>query len=117
LSPAPAADVAGCVFHTLALQGVTLDRATYDTLLPLYLRTAEDAIVFYAADSDLNGLAYDRHAEEITANAFVRSVRAASADYLADPLGPPLIPNWNRVDSALPDFFAEFRDAVHLDNA
>jgi glucosyl-3-phosphoglycerate synthase len=112
-----AGDVAKCVFRTLAVQGVRLDRGVFDTLLAVYLRTAEDAIRFYAADSDLNGLAYDRHDEELTAGAFVRSLRAAIADYEADPLGPPLIPNWNRVDSALPDFFADFREAVRLDNA
>jgi len=112
-----AADVAKCVFRTLAVQGVRLDRGVFDTLLAVYLRTAEDAIRFYAADSALNGLTYDRHDEELTANAFVRSVRTASADYLADPLGPPLIPNWNRVDSALPGFFADFREAVRRDNA
>ena len=33
-----------------------------------------------------------------------------------DPLWSPLIPNWNRVESALPTFLDEFREAVHADN-
>jgi glucosyl-3-phosphoglycerate synthase len=110
------ADIAKCVFHTLALQGVKLDRGIFDTLLSVYLRTAEDAIRFYAADSELNGLDYDRHAEELTAAAFVKSIQSAATDYLANPLGGSLIPNWNRVESALPNFFADLREAVEADN-
>jgi glucosyl-3-phosphoglycerate synthase len=48
-----ASDVTKCIFHTLAIQGVRLDRGVFDTLLPVYLRSAEDAIRFHAADSDL----------------------------------------------------------------
>ena len=47
---------------------------------------------------------------------FAQSIRAASASFLEDPLGSPLIPNWNRVQSALPDFFRDMREAVRLDN-
>jgi glucosyl-3-phosphoglycerate synthase len=111
-----AADVAKCIFHTLAIQGVTLDRNIFDTLLSVYLRTAEDAIRFHAADAGINGLTYDRHEEELIAAAFVGSLRTAADDYLVNPLGDPLIPNWNRIESALPGFFAEFRAAVDADN-
>lgn len=112
-----AADVAGCVFHTLALQGVPLGRAQFDALFAVYLRTAEDAIRTYDAVAGLNGLRYDRHEEEILAGHFVRSLRAAADAYLADPLGPALIPNWNRVEAACPAFLEEYRDAIELDNS
>ncbi len=112
-----AVDVAGCVFRTLALQGVPLDRAHFDTLLAVYLRAAEDAIRTHAADAVLNGLVTNRHEEETIAASFGRSLRAAADAYLADPAGPPLIPNWNRVEAARPGFFAEFRAAVERDNA
>ncbi|HEY8901892.1 MAG TPA: hypothetical protein VIM61_15880 [Chthoniobacterales bacterium] len=111
-----ATDVARCVFSTLALQGVALSRAHFDTLLAVYLRTAEDAIRHHSADAELNGLALDRHEEEGIAALFVKSLRAAADDYLADPLGAPLIPNWNRVESAWPGFFGELRAAVERDN-
>jgi glucosyl-3-phosphoglycerate synthase len=112
-----ASDVAGCVFRTLALQGIPLDRARFDTLLAVTQRTAEDAIRTYDAVAGLNGLTTNRHDEEILAAHFVRALRTAAEAYLADPLGPPLIPNWNRVEAALPDFFSEFSDAVEKDNA
>ena len=111
-----ATDVAGCVFRTLALQGVPLDRAQFDALLAVYLRTAEDAIRTYDAVAGLNGLVTNRHEEEILAGHFVRSLRDAADAYLADPLGAPLIPNWNRVEAARPEFFEELRDAVERDN-
>jgi len=47
---------------------------------------------------------------------FVRSIRTAARDYLSDPLGNPMIPNWNRVEAALPDFLQAFNHAVQLDN-
>ena len=71
---------------------------------------------FYAADAEINGLKYDRHEEELAVATFVRSIRGAARDYLSDPLGNPMIPNWNRVEAALPDFLETFNHAVQLDN-
>jgi len=71
---------------------------------------------FYAADAMLNGLRYPRHDEESAVATFVRSIRVASRAYQDDPLATTLIPNWNRVDSAMPEFFDELNRAVRLDN-
>ncbi len=54
--------------------------------------------------------------EELGVSTFVRSLRAAIKEYLEDPLGAPLIPNWNRVDAALPNFLDAFNETVRLDN-
>ncbi len=111
-----AVDIVKCVFRTLAGHGIKLDRGLFDTLLSAYVRKAEDTVRFYAADAAINGLNYDRHQEELAVSTFVRSIRGASQDYQDDPLGAPLIPNWNRVISALPDFFETFNQAVETDN-
>lgn len=71
----------------------------------------------YGADAAINGLKFDRHEEEVALATFVRSIRAAARAFLDDPLGSPLIPNWNRVQSALPNFLEELNEAVRLDNA
>ena len=97
-----AVDIVKSLFLTLAGIGVKLDRGIFDTLLSAYVRKAEDTMRFYAADAEINGLKYDRHEEELAVATFVRSIRTAGRDYLSDPLGNPMIPNWNRVDSALP---------------
>jgi glucosyl-3-phosphoglycerate synthase len=112
-----AADIVKCVFRTLAGHGVKLDVGTFDTLLSAYIRKAEDTMRFYAADAEINGLKYDRHQEELAVATFVRSIRSAVREYLSDPLGDPMIPNWNRVEAALPNFFKAFDKAVALDNA
>lgn len=111
-----AADIVKCVFRTLAGHGVKLDRGTFDTLLSAYIRKAEDTMRFYAADAEINCLKYDRHDEELSVATFVRSIRTAAKDYLNDPLGDPMIPNWNRVEAALPDFFDAFNRSVLADN-
>ncbi|HEY6170085.1 MAG TPA: glycosyl transferase, partial [Verrucomicrobiae bacterium] len=84
--------------------------------LSAYMRQAEDTLRFYAADAAINGLKYPRHDEESAVSTFVRSIRVAGKSFLEDPLFSPLIPNWNRVHSALPNFFDELNEAVRLDN-
>jgi glucosyl-3-phosphoglycerate synthase len=111
-----ASDIVKCVFRTLAGHGVKLDVGIFDTLLSAYIRKAEDTMRFYAADAEINCLKYDRHQEELAVATFVRSIRSAAREYLVDPLGDPMIPNWNRVEAALPDFFKAFDKAVMLDN-
>ena len=111
-----AVDIVKSLFLTLAGHGVKLDRGIFDTLLSAYYRKAEDTMRFYAADAEINGLKYDRHEEELAVATFVRSIRGAARDYLSDPLGNPMIPNWNRVEAALPDFLQAFNHAVQMDN-
>jgi len=111
-----AIDVLKCIFRTLAGQGVKLDTGLFDTLLSAYVRKAEDTVRFYAADAEINFLEYDRHEEELAVSTFVQSIRHASKDYLNDPLGDPLIPSWNRVISAMPDFFSRLNEEIALDN-
>lgn len=80
------------------------------------MRQAEDTLRFYAADATVNGLVYQRHEEENAVTMFVRSIRVAAREFLADPLAGPLIANWNRVQSALPDFLDDLKEAVEADN-
>lgn len=112
-----ATDIAASLFHRMAAEGIKLDAGLFDTLLSAYSRQAEDTLRFYNADSVINGLRYPRHEEESAVSTFVRSIRRAAREYLEDPLSAPLIPNWNRVESALPNFLAELHKAVRLDNA
>jgi len=111
-----AVDIAKSVFRTMAAEGIKLDSGLFDTLLSAYVRQAEDALRQYAADSAINGLEFDRHEEEVAATTFVQSIRIAARTFLEDPLGAPLIPNWNRVQSALPNFLDELNEAVRRDN-
>ncbi|HEX5218858.1 MAG TPA: glycosyl transferase [Verrucomicrobiae bacterium] len=111
-----AIDIAKSIFRTMAAEGIKLDAGLFDTLLSAYVRRAEDTMRHYGADASINGLTFDRHEEELATQTFVRGIRAAAKAFQDDPLGAPLIPNWNRVQSALPNFFDEFNEAVRLDN-
>ena len=112
-----AVDIAKILFRILAAEGVTFDVGTMQRLLVRYVRTAEDTITRYHADAMINGLIFDRHDEETAVETFARALKLATEDFFADPLGAPLIPNWNRVSSALPGFLGAVRDAVEADNA
>lgn len=111
-----AVDIAMSFFRRMAAEGIKLDDGLFMTLLSAYSRQAEDTLRFYGAEATLNGLRYPRHEEETAVNTFTRSLRRASTDFQKDPLWSPLIPNWNRVESAMPNFLDELREAVRLDN-
>jgi glucosyl-3-phosphoglycerate synthase len=111
-----ATDIVKTFFRRMAAEGIKLDTGVFDTLLSAYSRQAEDTLGFYASEAAINGLRYPRHEEATAVATFVRSIRSAAEAYQKDPLWSPLIPNWNRVESALPTFLDEFREAVRLDN-
>ena len=111
-----ATDVAKALFQRMAAEGIKLDAGLFDTLLSCYMRQAEDTLRFYGADAAINGLAFPRHEEETAVATFVRSIRTAARAFQEDSLSTPLISNWNRVRSALPDFLDQLNRAVTLDN-
>jgi glucosyl-3-phosphoglycerate synthase len=111
-----ACDIVKSFFRRMAAEGIKLDSGLFDTLLSAYSRQAEDTLRFYAADAAANGLKYPRHEEESAVTTFVRAIRVATESFQKDPLWSPLIPNWNRIESALPSFLDELREAVRLDN-
>ena len=112
-----ATDIAKSIFQRMTAEGIRVDAGLFDSLLSAYMRHAEDSLRFYAVDAEINGLEYSRHDEECAVNTFVRSIQKATRAFQEDPLASPLIPNWNRVESALPSFLPELREAVRLDNA
>ena len=105
-------DIAKALFRTLASEGVMLSDAHFRNLQLLYQRLAEHMTDRYYADALLNGLGFDRHAEEVAVATFARSLSDAAAEFQGDALGAPPIPNWNRVTAAIPDFFSSLLDAV-----
>jgi len=112
-----AVDVAKTIFRVMAAEGIRLDTGLFNTMLSAYVRKAEDTLRHYNADALINGMTFDRHEEERAVATFADGIRTAAKAFLADPLGAPLLPNWNRVESALPTFLDELREAVRLDNA
>ncbi len=111
-----AVDIAKALFRNLSSEGVSFDSGRMQTLLTHYVRMAEDTITRYHADAMINGLIFDRHEEETAVETFAQALKIASQEFFADPLGSPLIPNWNRISSALPGFLGALKEAVDGDN-
>jgi len=111
-----AIDIAKSVFRTLASEGVIYNDGFFNTLRIAYQREAEDLVTKYRGDAMINGLKYDKHEEEMAISVFSQAITIAAETIFHDPLGPPMIPNWTRVFSAIPDVEYQLLDAVQLDN-
>jgi glucosyl-3-phosphoglycerate synthase len=98
-----AKDVVKHLLRTLAAAGVNLPDGLLRSLLAAYQREAEDAVADSYAVAVMNGLAFDRHEEEQNVQVFTKSLRASIEEFLVDPLGAPLVPNWARVWAGVPD--------------
>jgi glucosyl-3-phosphoglycerate synthase len=106
------ADIAKSLFWTLASEGVVFTADHFRTLEVRYIRMAQDTIARHYADAMLNGLKFDRHAEEQAVATFAHGLRRAADEFIEDPRALPLIPNWNRVLAAMPEFGELLEDAV-----
>jgi glucosyl-3-phosphoglycerate synthase len=109
-------DICKSVFRTLAAEGVVFSDGLFKSLSVAYLRNAEDTIMKYEADAAINGLVFDRHEEAQAVEAFTRAISLAAQAFTENPLGAPLIPNWNRVTSAIPGVLEMLKKAVVEDN-
>jgi len=107
-----AKDVVKHLLRTLAAAGVNLSDGLFRSLLAAYQREAEDAVSDSHAISEVNGLAFDRHAEERNVQTFTEALRTSIDEFLLDPLGAPLVPNWARVWAGMPDAGARLVAAV-----
>ena len=110
-------DIGKILLRTLAGEGVLFSEGGFRTLQVHYIRTGQDTITRYYADAAINSLSFDRHEEETAVATFARGLKIAGEQYLENPTGSPLIPNWNRITSAIPDFLDMLHEAVEQDSA
>jgi glucosyl-3-phosphoglycerate synthase len=101
--PSMAEQVSKHLLRTLAAGGVNLTDGALRSLVAAYQREAEDAVDDSYAVASVNGLHLDRHEEERTVQRFIAALVSSVAEFLLDPLGPPLLPNWHRVRAGVPD--------------
>jgi glucosyl-3-phosphoglycerate synthase len=107
-----ARDVCTHLLRTLAAAGVVLSEGLFKSLVAAYQREAEDAVADSYGVAMINGLAYDRHQEEIEVQTFAAALRASIEEFQADPSGPPLVPNWSRVWAGVHDAGPQLLTAV-----
>lgn len=82
-----------------------------------YYRTALDMIDAFEHDAKMNGLAFDRHGEELAVELFSDVITASGQVYSESPGDKPFVPSWNRVQSAFPEILERLYQAVEADNA
>lgn len=111
-----AVDICKSIFRTLASDGVVFSEGMFRSLIVTYLKQAEDTLIKYEADAMINGLVFDRHEEAKAVEAFANAIGMAAHAFVENPMGNPLIPNWNRVSAAIPDIFEMLKIAVDEDN-
>jgi glucosyl-3-phosphoglycerate synthase len=111
-----AVDICKSIFRTLASEGVVFPDSFFKSLTVAYQRFAEDTIMKYEADASINGLIFDRHEEAKAVEAFTRAIGLAAQAFRENPMGATLIPNWNRVTSAIPGILEMLKKAVDEDN-
>ena len=110
-------DISKAIFRNLAIEGAMMSSSLFNTLGVTYLRTAQDTIKRYHDDAAINGLQFDRHNETKIVEAFTKAIQIAGKEFLENPLYSPLIPNWNRVASAIPDFLERLNAVVEEENS
>lgn len=108
-------DISKGIFRKLATNGVVFSTETFRSIKATYYRIALDFIETYRNDATINGLALDIHNEEKAVELFAENVLKAGLHFLDNPMETPFIPSWNRVQSAVPDIFANLCAAVDDD--
>jgi len=112
-----ATDIVTNILRTLASRGVVMQSGHFTTLQSAYLRSAQDAIRQYHTDALVNGLQFDRHAEEQAIEGFADRIVEAGDIFQNDPSGGAAIPNWTRVLATLPEFPHRLRQVASDDQA
>jgi len=109
-------DITKSIYRKLATKGCVLSSETFRTIKATYYRMALDMVASYQNDALMNGLEFDRHAEEQAVETFTESIMQAGDVFLANPMETPFIPSWERIQSAIPDFLRRFYKAVEADH-
>ncbi len=109
-------DITKTLIRKLAAQGDTFTYNTLRTLKATYYRTALDLLEIYHNDAKINGLELNINEEEIAIEVFANNIIIAGQEFLDNPNQNPLITNWNRVQTAMPDVKSRFLDIVESDS-
>ena len=108
-------DISKTFIRKLAAQGDTFTYNTLRTMKATYYRTALDLLETYHNDAKINGLELNINDEEIAIELFANNIITAGKQFLDKPNENPLIPNWNRVQNAVPNILDNLLKAVDQD--
>jgi glucosyl-3-phosphoglycerate synthase len=107
-----AVDIAKSIFRTLAGEGVQFSEGFFKTLSNIYLKIAQETIVRYQNEAEINCLQFDRHAESTAVESFAETLKIAGQAFWKNPYEILLIPSWHRVIAAVPDVYDQLLEAI-----
>ena len=113
-----AIDIAKSVFRNLAIEGIILspERAAARSSSTTSARPRTRSSATGTTPPSTAWCSTD-HQESIVVEAFTRALQMAGRTFFEDPLYSPLIPNWNRVISAIPSVLERVQELVEKENA
>ena len=109
-------DITKAVIRKLASQGETFSMSIFRSLKATYYREALDFVQIYKKDALMNKYEIDVHEEETAVELFAKNIMIAGEVFLDSPMESPNIPTWNRIDTAIPSFLENLKNAVKKDN-
>lgn len=109
-------DIAKFFLNHIRSNGFVLNDDIIRMLQNTYRQNAWYFIKKYADDASTNGLEFERHKEELTANHFVDFIGEAWQELQAG-RATQSIPSWNRVAYSYPEIYAQLVAAVEADNS
>ena len=109
-------DITKAVIRKLASQGETFSMSIFRSLKATYYREALDFVQIYKKDALMNKYEIDVHEEETAVELFAKNIMIAGEVFLDSPMESPNIPTWNRIDTAIPSFLEDLKNAVKKDN-
>jgi len=110
-------DIALNLLHNLTSEGVVIGDSELKAIRLTYERLAKEIIKRHHDDSIFNDLQYFRHEEAEAVEAYYSAFDSASEVYRNRQYSSALLPNWNRVLSAIPDMGDRLMQAVADDNS
>ncbi|MBN2031867.1 MAG: glycosyl transferase [Deltaproteobacteria bacterium] len=108
-------DITKFYLNYIRSHGMAVDDPFIDMVQRTYYTSALSFVKSYSDDADSNGLAYDRHMEELTVSHFRDFIGTAWEQARRDTAGTQ-IPSWNRVIYSVPDIYEDLIGAVEEDN-
>ena len=109
-------DITKVIIRKLASQGEKFSMSIFRSLKATYYREALDFVQIYKKDAIMNSFEIDVHEEETAVELFAQNIMTAGQTFLESPMESPNIPTWTRIDTALPSFLLDLKQAVDQDN-
>ncbi len=109
-----ASDIARTFFTFLASNGRIIGQDAFNSIRLAYLKNAREIVGVYESYAEMysHRISYDFHDELKTVEMFAQGIVHATEMFYNDPKGSPMIPDWKRVESAVPGILGKLVKAV-----